>query len=90
MDKADFQEMGGAWQLPGSCATWKCSAVLGHVPGQMGWEDANTSHSANAVVPRKENRSETKPSGAGGMKNSHFSPSSPNPLFTVKYKPKCP
>lgn len=88
VDKADFQEMGGTWQFPGSCATWKCSAVLGQVPGAMGWEDANTSHSANAAVPRKENRSEAKPSGAGGRKSSHFSPSPPNLLFTVKYKPK--
>lgn len=89
MDKADFQEMGGT-QFPGSCATWKHSAVLGQVPGAMGWEVANTSHSANAVVPRKENRSETKPSGAGGRKSSHFSSPPPNPLFAAKYKHKCP
>lgn len=38
---------------------------------------------------KKENRSETKLSGAGGRKSSNFS-SSPDPLFTVKYTPKCP
>lgn len=76
--------------VPCSCANRKWSAVLGQVPGVMEWEDTNTSHSANAVVPRKENRSETKPSGASDRKSSHFSSSPPNQLFTVKYKPKCP
>lgn len=83
---------GGGWHMvvPWPMCHLEILCCAGASPRSNGWEDANTSLSANAVVPRKESRSETKPSGADGRKNSHFSSSPPNPLFTVKYKPKCP